>query len=285
MLRLRNLETNREIIFDSKNYVINHKDLGVSKAAHTSFKGINQIGEYLTNSTLGSRDISLTGYILADSAENMRIKKRELYKLLNPLDRFVLVYNNFKLDCVAESTIKFSSKTIENNDSIAKFIISAYCPNPCFVPVHETRVNLAMWKGNFHFPLAIPSTGIIMGQRTPSTIVNVNNNGDISTGIILEFIAKGEVVNPSLFNVNTRQFIKLNKTMAAGEIIKVNTNYGEKSVVSIYGGTTENALMYWDLDSTFLQLDVGDNILRYDAETNLNNLEINVFYYPKFLGV
>ena len=40
-----------------------------------------------------------------------------------------------------------------------------------------------------------------------------------------------------------------------------------------------------DLDSTFLKLEVGDNLFRYDAEENINNLEVNIYYNPNYLEV
>ena len=47
-----------------------------------------------------------------------------------------------------------------------------------------------MWKGSFHFPKIIPANkGIIMGYRQPSLIVNVNNIGDVPTGMRIEFFS------------------------------------------------------------------------------------------------
>lgn len=285
MLYIQNLTTNREIIFNNKDYVLNELDLGDSSASHTTFKGINQVGQYLTNSTIDNREISLIGYILASNATDMKNKKREVYRLLNPLDKFILIRDGYKLECVAESTAKFAVSKSENNDYIAKFTISAICNNPCFAPINDINVNLAVWNGQFHFPMVTSGTGILMGLRTPSTIVTITNEGDITTGIILSFTAKGAVTNPLLLNVNTREQIKINKAMVAGEVITVNTNYGKKAVTSTLNNETTGILNYLDLDSTFLQLAVGDNIFRYDADENVDNLEISVNFNPQYLGV
>lgn len=42
------------------------------------------------------------------------------------------------------------------------------------------------------------------------------------------FRAIGELTNPMLLNVNTREFIKLNYTMVAGDVVEINTSYGSK---------------------------------------------------------
>ena len=73
--------------------------------------------------------------------------------------------------------------------------------------------------------------------------------------------------------------------MKAGERIIVNTNYGQKKIQSTLNGETIDILNYMDLSSTFLQLRTGDNLFRYDADSNLNNLQVNIYYNPKYLGV
>nr|WP_242864270.1 phage tail domain-containing protein [Clostridium botulinum] len=106
------------------------------------------------------------------------------------------------------------------------------CPNPYWTYVELNKKQIALWKGDFHFPLVISiNKGITMEHREPSLIVNVLNNGQVKTGMIIEFFARGTLSNPSLFNVNTREFIKINKGMAAGEKFIRNTNVGKKKIL------------------------------------------------------
>jgi len=131
----------------------------------------------------------------------------------------------------------------------------------------------------------LSKTGIIMGLREPSLIVNALNTGNVESGMIIEFKALGTLTNPSILNVETQEFFKINKSMVQGEVITVNTNIGAKKVIDNLNGVETNILNLIDLDSTFLQLRVGDNLLRYDADTNLDNLEVNIYYNPFYLGV
>ena len=73
--------------------------------------------------------------------------------------------------------------------------------------------------------------------------------------------------------------------MSAGEIITINTAFGEKRVESCLNGITTNAFNYIDFNSTFLQLDIGDNLFRYNADLNIDNLEVSIYYMPQYLGV
>ena len=88
-----------------------------------------------------------------------------------------------------------------------------------------------------------------------------------------------------IFNVNTREYFKINKTMEAGEVITVTTHFQNKRVELNKNGVVSNAFNWIDTTSTFLQLDVGDNLLRYDSDEGLGNLEVSIWYTPQYLGV
>lgn len=281
-MKLINLITNKELLFDNKKFILNEKELSYIGANH--FNSNNKYGDYYTGSSLNSRDLSISGYVSASFNEFQSIKK-ELIQLINPLHEFKIIKGDYMIKGYPTSTIRFSHNENESYAGLYRFLIDFYCPMPFWNDIKDTKANISYWKGDFKFPLTIPSKGSIMGHKSPSLIVNVKNVGHVDTGMKIEFIAKGALKNPSLFNVNTREYIKVNKEMTAGEKIIINTNYGQKKIHSINEGETKDILNYLDLESTFLQLSTGDNLLRYDAEENLNNLQVNVYYNPKYLGV
>ena len=286
MVSLRSKDGVKEIIFDNVIYTLNEMDLGTADAELSTFKGINQVGEYLNHITIGTRSISIVGYVFADSQEEMRIRKRDLIKLVNPLDTFDLVVDGYRLSCVASDTVKFAVARYENNSRLCKFMLSAEAVNPCFVPLDETTIKVALWRAVFKFPLVLKADEpFIVGVREPSKIANIQNSGDIETGMIVEFVAKGEVSNPYLLNLNTREQIKINKTLSKGEVIRVNTNYGKKTVFGTIDGEETNCFSFLDLDSTFIQLEVGGNEFRWGADSNESNLEVNIIFSTKYLGV
>lgn len=286
MVRLTVKDGSREIVFDNKVYTLNELEIDAAKANLSTSKGIRQVGEYLNSTTIGTRDINITGYILAENAEQMRQRKRDLIRLVNPLDSFYLVIDKYKLNCNATDTVKFAVAHYENNSKLAKFVISATATNPCFEFLEDTTIKVALWRAAFKFPLVLQAgKPFIVGAREPSKIAAINNAGDIETGMIIEFVAKGEVTNPYLFNLNTREEIKINKVLQAGEVVRVNTNYGTKTVIGEFGTDISNYFKYLDINSTFMQLDTGRNEFRWGADINESNLEVNVIFSPKYLGV
>ena len=99
------------------------------------------------------------------------------------------------------------------------------------------------------------------------------------------FKAKSNVKNPSIYNVYTKEYIKLNYTMTTGEEIVITTHTGNKRVESYINGITTNIFNDLDIQSSFMWLDIGDNIIRYDAEDMIEQLEVYIYYTNYYLGV
>lgn len=247
-----------------------------------TIKSPNQDGETEVNSTLSSRNLVIQGEYYTRDRQGGRDK---LIKVFNPKLQGRLRYENANLIkeiiCKPEKTPSISS----TNKATVPFIINLFAANPYWRDIQTKKEEIAIWRGAFEFPLEIIEEGIELGCREPSLIVNVFNKGDVSCGMKIQFKALATVVNPSLFNVNTREYFKINKIMEAGEVITVTTNFQNKRVELNKNGIVTNAFNWIDLQSTFLQLDVGDNLLRYDAEIGLENLEVNIYYTPQYLGV
>jgi hypothetical protein len=248
-------------------------------------KGVNQDGVTPTGQSLDKRDISIEGSINSMEQEEVLKHRQELIKVFNPKLTGILRYEfgDFikEIDCKIEiaPTLPYTDSTFKN------FLIQLVCPNPYWKDILESKEEIALWKGDFEFDLEITDDGIEMEHREPSLIVNVLNDGDVECGMRVEFKALATVVNPSILNVNTQEYIKINKSMVAGEVISVSTYFGNKKVESILNGVTTNAFNYIDFNSIFLQLGTGDNLMRYDADTGLDNLEVSIYYQPKYLGV
>lgn len=271
-------------------YILINVDWGVVEGTHYKYKYVNQIGTSVTNTALETREITIIGYIIATSPTDMSLKKSFLNKFINPQQEMILTYKEYQLNFLPNNTIKYGVDEKENNEIMCKFKIDGLCYDPLFREKDERKVIAASTTGLFHFPLIVSNTpnppgGIIFGLRQPSLIVNVVNSGSVEVGLKIVFKAKGTLDNPKLVNMSTQEFFKINKTMFDGEEIVVDTTIGQKSVKGVFGDTQENYFKYRDLESTWLQLSPGDNLFRYDADTNIGSLEVYIYYNNKFLEV
>ena len=292
-IKLQNVETRAILTLDmvsTPDYILNSVDWGAVESTHHSFKYVNQVGVYVTGTSLETRSVEIQGWVIAENESVMTIRKTTLNRFFNPQQAVDLFYKDYVLRFLPNTSVRYSAAVAENNEVICKFKIEGYCPDPLFSERVESKVVAASTQAMFHFPLIISKTptppgGMIFGLRQPSLIVNVVNNGAVDVGMKIVFKASGTLENPSLIDVNTQKFFKLNKTMVAGEEITVDTIVGEKKIQGYLNGVTSNYFKYRDLDSEWLQLKVGDNLFRYNADTNVGDLEVYIYYNNKYLEV
>ena len=252
-------------------------------------QGWSQDGASLLNSYVLARDMSIVGRIKADTTYQMQMLRDKLSMVFLPkrevtINHYYGGVNRIITACV-EKTPKFSLTDVIR---VQEYEISLLATEPYWRDETETLVPIANVIGHFHFPLIIPKDkGVYFGVKNPALIVDVYSKSSIRVGMRFEFIANGEVTNPQLFNVNTREYLKLLCTMEAGEKITVETGL-TNTVIQKKSGIEKDYIGKIDLaggGSTFLQLEPGDNLFRYAADGGENFLEVRIYYYNKYPGV
>lgn len=292
-IKLQNVETRAVLTLDmvsTPDFILNSVDWGAVESTHHSFKYVNQIGVYVTGTSLETRSVTIQGWVIAENESLMTIRKTTLNRFFNPQQAVDLFYKDYVLRFLPNTSVRYSTTIAENNEVVCKFKVEGYCPDPLFAEQTESKITAASTQAMFHFPLVIsrepdPPGGIVFGLREPSLIVAVTNKGAVNVGMKIVFKASGTLENPSLINVDTQEFFKINKVMQAGEEITVDTIIGEKKIEGLLNGVKGNYFKYRDLDSTWLQLRVGDNLFRYDAEENVDALEVYIYFNNKYLEV
>lgn len=289
----KRVDSNEELALsmtDTPFYILNNVDWGVVQGTHHSYKYVNQIGVSITSTSLKERSITVTGWIIADTEEEMDERKQFLNRYFDPRYEIDVMYKNYFLRFVPDNTVKYGTSEKENNDTIVQFQIKGTCADPLFSEINGSKETIAATIATFHFPLIMSTNlyerGIVFGYRQPSLTAKVTNKGAVEVGMKIVFKAIGELTNPRLIDVDTREFVAIEKSMVAGEEVVINTNVGEKSIQGKIGNEDySNYFMYKDLDSTWLQLRLGDNLFRYDADSGLDNLEVYLYFYNKYLEV
>lgn len=260
--------------------------LGCPQSRIVTSKAAGQDGETYHETLMEGRDIRIEIVILANSNEKLFELRRQLNRVFNPkMGEGTLTYENG----YGKWNIKAASVQApvegEKFSTTQRMMLNLRCSNPYWRNISEIKTKIALWVGDFEFPLEILEEGIEIGHRESNLIVNVYNKGDVSCGMRIEFKALATVVNPSLFNVYTREFIKVKRTLESGDKLIITTDFANKKVELVRNGVASNVFHYIDLSSTFLQLSPGDNLLRYDAEEGIENLEVSIYHTPLYSGV
>lgn len=254
--------------------------LGYVESEVISQKAPYQDGSTRVNTTLSSRNITMTIIIQEGSVRKAQETKAYLSRVFNPKLGGKLIYSNDyhekEIQCISENGIEL----IEDSGSMITLFISLLADNPFWLDTYVSGESMADWIGGMSFPFSFPISYATRSTRTDTLAIN---SGDVETPIYIEFI--GNAVNPKLINVDTGEFIKVNKTIKSNEKLVINTEFGNKEValVNLDSGEKQNAFGYLDQESDFFDLEVGDNKLNFSADSG--NPKVYVKWQNRYMGV
>ena len=263
--------------------------------ALVNYSASTEDGSNYQSTKIQNREFDIPFFIRKQLSESFWIEDRRnlAYSVLNPK------LNPFRIDITTnggseyylyanlEGAPLFPVNFNNDNSGWQNGIVSFSCSDPFFYKNGDSvNVDVAVFNPSFEFPLEInPSEGIEFASRSQTLVFNVENKGQDSTGFNITFRASGYLSNPSIVNVNTGRGIKINTDMEEGDVILISTYKRRKRVTLMRNGTETNIFSKLDLDSTFLQLEIGDNLFRYNASENVDKLQTNINFVPKYLGV
>lgn len=161
------------------------------------------------------------------------------------------------------------------------------CPSPYFNEAQEMVNELDAIISAFHFPFfSTAEPQLVMGYYDEATNITVVNDGEVECGMIIELYARNAISNPKVYNYITQNFIGLNYSMIAGDLITIDTRQGNKSITLLRNGVKTNIFNYLMKNSTWLQLDTGDNVFVYEVGTgNTYDLLVIFNHYNLYQGV
>lgn len=163
--------------------------------------------------------------------------------------------------------------------------ISLICPDPKWYDVDEQLTELASWEGLIEWDLEITEEPFEVTRKVNTLIGNVYNGSNVTQGLTVKFMATGEVVNPSLYNIDRQELMQLNLTLHPGDVVKITTAAGNKRVKLTSGGTTNNINNYMAYPPVWLQAYPGDNLYRYNAQSGIDNLNVSIIHTQAYWGV
>lgn len=243
----------------------------------TTTKTNLQDGETVAGAALGMRGITIEGLYPLEAKSNAT--ERRLKKVLNPKLKGVLTFRDTEveryIDVLPESTVDIIRKP-----GHGEFSIDLIAPFP-FWKEREKTEYIALLTPQLKFSLVIPKRkGIVFGRRKPILETKVENVGDVASGFRVVFRAKGPVENPCIINKITEEKIKILKTMERGDIIEViNLPYQKQ----VYFNGIKSFSILDRRNSKFFTLEVGKNLIGYQADLNTINLDVIIYYSPLYL--
>lgn len=266
-------------------------------------------GAKYMSAKLEERNIVLTVKINGQVEKN----RLNLYRYFQSKKYCKMYYSNDSRNVYIEGYVE----TIECDlfSMAEQMQISIICPDPYFQDANEIVTDISQVLGGFEFPFAFGADGAhsttAMIDRFPKReflstslpdptitdesiefsayvekrIVNLINDGEDDTGFIITIIAKDTVINPTIYNVDTRESFTLNVEMAKGDVLTINTNKGHKSVTLMNNLVATSRINKVTRGSTWLSLNKGDNLFTYEAEAGGADMRVKFVYRNKYQAV
>lgn len=236
-------------------------------------QGINQVGSTVESKTVQPRPVTISGIVVGSDQD---ARKEELLSVLRPDLAGRLYADDYYIDVHITAT-----PTIEPRKRFARFQFSLNAPYPYWKNSNPVSVPIAGVEKRFKFPWNV-SQPFRFGQPISAKTVNICNVGQLPVPFTATLYADAEVVNPKITNANTGEAMIINKTMETGESIVVEITHERTYVTSSIHGNIRGAL---DLDSTLFRLAVGDNVLKPEAESGLDRLDVQINFATEIVGV
>lgn len=256
----------------------------------TALTGVSAIAQINTQSTAGRDGTTIASMTVPYRQIIVEFRIRhgidaeqamhDLYRIFSVKSSGIMTFKGR----LGSSKIDYIVKSIEippNAESLRGNAV-LICPDPFFRAVNEEKAPIAGLNSFFSFPFTFPDHGFYIAKRMESLFADVYNDGEANTGMMIQMIATAQVVNPALINVATNEEARLNFTMAAGDIVRIYTETGEKKITLTRNGVTTNIFGNMHYPFTFLQLAQGNNTFKYDADEGATNMNISVTYSAKF---
>lgn len=252
-------------------------------------------GSTVDGKRIKNRSIHIEATLWDD--RNNEANRQRIIKFFNPKYTGKLTVNHSGTERNIEYELEgwnfVATSNVYNQLSI---VVDLMCPDPYFQNMDNFGQNMADISKHIAFPwrvvkekVIVPDpykglalAGQITGYRTLTKEVHLPNDGDVPTGVQIQFIAeRGPCTNPQITLVGTGQFVRVMVDMKEGDVLMVDTNKRHQ-VIELNG---VNVYQKIDRLSEPFELEVGSNYLEYDADENYTNLDVKLFYTPLYLGV
>lgn len=230
------------------------------------------------NSRLNTRNIVLT-IAIHQPIEQNRIA---LYKYFRVKKHCKLYFSNGTREVYIEGIVEALPVPQWANKERAQ--VSILCPNPYLIDTKQSETSFSIIESLFEFPFSLPAEGQEFSRmefNKEETIIA----GDIETGMDIQIIATGSASNPVIYNTDTLESLKVNINLVRGDVLRINTNRGQKAITLTHEGVTTNVINDLEPGSKWLQLEPGANDILYSADTSPENLIVNIEYSTLYEGV
>lgn len=237
-------------------------------------------GAQFNSAKLQVRTINIA-FAIQDDVQRNRVN---VYKTLRTKHPIKVTYESDTRNVHIDGYVETIS--VEYTDNPQKVTVTILCPYPYWSDAQAIVEDLSSIVGMFHFPFASTETPeIVFGYIDTTASIEIENDGDIETGIVIELYASQEVSNPRIIDYETSEYIQLDYTMQAGDLITIDTRAGHKTATLLRNGVESSVFNAIARGSTWLQLAIGGSTYTYTTDGASTGLAVTIAHTNIYEGV
>ena len=221
-------------------------------------QGFAQVGETVETQSIGGRSIDVTGMFFGDIVGG----KNNLRNVCAPLSSGRLIFQkSHYIRVYVKAAPSFSA--VKNN---GLFKMQFYAPFPFYSAFQESYFLIGGVVPSFRFPVNYGRPHRF-GTRSNERYVNVVNSGDVRIPYRLVLRSEGVSTNPTLTNITTFAFLKINGIINIGQFITIFRDDNNVLRAELTDGNQVTDVITWiDDESSLFELDPGDNLISANDE-------------------
>lgn len=278
--------------------IYNMTGIGPEKAEIRTTDIVTADGGVYNSARLPTRNIVLNVRFFSWQDKTVEDIRQESYKYFPIKTRVTLVITTDNRVSEIDGYVEANEPVVFSQETHTQ--LSILCPYPYFYDGRGDGKNITNFYGvapMFEFPFSNESVNeplLIMGDIRFSNEEIIYYSGDSEIGITMLIDALGPVENLTIFNVGTRERMRIDTTklaaltgsgIVARDRIIISTVRGQKSITLLREGKYTNILNVVDRDSSWFQLAKGDNIFAFEAEVGTTNLVFTIENRTIYEGV
>lgn len=231
-------------------------------------------GDTVSNAQAQPRVINL--YLRVRSGVVVEEAKNHILKYVKPMQTGTLHFENHgrrvKITglCYGVSMPRFGKGIT--------MLVALHCERPFWSDAEEIVQQIGFVLNKHYFPpagLAFPVSGIPFGMYDYNRTQAFTNAGDVPVGLDIQIVALATVTNPTLYDLASGAFMKINDTLQEGDVVHITTHKGNKTIVK----NEENIIDKLTIDSSWLVMPTGDSEFMIDSDDEARN---NVYFSLKY---
>lgn len=246
-----------------------------------SEKASGQDGELYKGATANKRNVVIKLTVIPPEGKTHAEIREEFFAFFVPRESGVL----YLYDTATTKKIEYKVENCDfDMDGIFRDVtLSLLCHDPIFQGAEDESAEIAETTGLIEWPLNLPPE-FEVGIKATALMATIVNDSSVTRGLTIIFRASGEVVNPGMVEVNRQQSLRIITTMHAGDVITLTTGPQNKRLKLKRGTEEMNINNLWEFGGTWLQVEPGENVFRYTADSGTEALEVTLTSTPGYWG-